>query len=389
MVLDFVALLAFVIWLYLAFGRGGFWLGAERDDFDPPLPTQPPGGAPSVVVVIPARNEAEGVGECVGSLLRQDYRGLRAVVLVDDESTDGTAAVAREAAAACGAADRLTIVAGTPLPAGWTGKLWAMQQGIASATASGPPPDFLLLTDADIVYAPQMLGWLVAHAGANKLALASLMVTLRCDSLPERSLIPAFIFFFQMLYPFSWVNRPAAATAAAAGGCMLVRADALQQGGGIEAIRSALIDDCALAAVLKAKGPIWLGLTARVRSLRRYPQWSDISHMVSRTAYAQLRYSPPLLLATVAGLALVYLAPPLAALYGTGASRAFGIGAWAIMAILFQPTLRFYTLSPLWGLALPAIAGAYLVFTVQSAIASIRGKGGLWKGRFQAAAGAK
>ena len=387
MVLDFVALLAFVIWLYLAFGRGGFWLGAERDDFDSPLPPRLPG--PSVVVVIPARNEAEGVSACVGSLLRQHYRGLRAVVLVDDESTDGTAAVAREAAAACGAADRLTIVAGTPLPAGWTGKLWAMQQGIASATASGPPPDFLLLTDADIVYAPQVLSWLVAHASANKLALASLMVTLRCDSLPERSLIPAFIFFFQMLYPFSWVNRPAAATAAAAGGCMLVRADALQQAGGIEAIRSALIDDCALAAVLKAKSPIWLGLTARVRSLRRYPQWSDISHMVSRTAYAQLRYSPPLLLATVAGLALVYLVPPLAALFGSGASRAFGIGAWAIMAILFQPTLRSYGLPPLWGVALPAIAGAYLVFMVQSAIASVRGKGGLWKGRFQAAAGAK
>jgi hopene-associated glycosyltransferase HpnB len=386
MVLDFVALLAFAVWLYLAFGRGGFWLGAERDDFDPPAP--PPGATPAVIVVIPARNEAEGVGECVGSLLRQDYRGLRAVVLVDDESSDGTAAVARAAAAACGAGDRLTVVAGTPLAPGWTGKLWAMRQGIAAATASDPP-DFLLLTDADIVYAPQVLGWLVAHASANKLTLASFMVTLRCDSLPERSLIPAFIFFFQMLYPFSWVNRPADPTAAAAGGCMLVRTDALQQAGGIEAIRSALIDDCALAAVLKANGPIWLGLTARVHSLRRYPEWSDVSHMVSRTAYAQLRYSPLLLLATVAGMTLVYLAPPAAALFGTGASRALGIGAWAIMAILFQPTLRSYRLSPLWGLALPAIAGAYLVFTVQSAIASIRGKGGLWKGRFQAAAGAK
>jgi hopene-associated glycosyltransferase HpnB len=385
MVFDFVALLAFVIWLYLAFGHGGFWLGAERDDFDPPPLAQPPG----VSVVIPARNEAEGVGECVGSLLRQDYRELRSVVLVDDESSDGTAQVARQAAAACGAADRLTIVAGTPLPPGWTGKLWAMRQGIAAASASDPPPDFLLLTDADIVYAPHVLGWLVAHASANKLVLASFMVELRCDSLPERSLIPAFIFFFQMLYPFSWVNRPAGATAAAAGGCMLVRADALQQAGGIDAIRSALIDDCALAAALKAKGPIWLGLTGRVRSLRRYPQWSDIAHMVSRTAYAQLRYSPLLLVATVAGLTLVYLVPPAAALFGTGPTRALGIGAWAIMAILFQPTLRAYRLSPLWGLALPAIAGAYLVFTIQSAIASIRGKGGLWKGRFQAAAGAK
>src|SRR5258708_2283107 len=220
MVFDFVALLAFVIWLYLAFGRGGFWLGAERDDFDLPLPAQPPG----VTVVIPARNEAEGVGDCVGSLLRQDYRGLGGVVLVDDESSDATVQVAREAAAACGAADRLTIVAGTPLPAGWTGKLWAMRQGIAAASASGPPPDFLLLTDADIVYAPQVLGWLVAHASANKLVLASFMVELRCETLPERSLIPAFIFFFQMLYPFSWVNRPAGATAAASGGCTLVGA---------------------------------------------------------------------------------------------------------------------------------------------------------------------
>jgi len=340
-------------------------------------------------VVIPARNEAEGVGACVGSLLRQDYRGLRAVVLVDDESSDGTAQVARDAADACGGADRLTIVSGTPLPPGWTGKLWAMRQGIAAATASSPPPEFLLLTDADIVYAPQVLDWLVAHASANKLVLASFMVELRCESLPERSLIPAFLFFFQMLYPFAWANRPAAATAAAAGGCMLVRTDTLQQAGGIDAIRSALIDDCALASALKKKGPIWLALTARVRSLRRYPDWSDIARMVSRTAYAQLDYSPLLLLATVAGMTLVYLVPPTATLFGTGATRALGLGAWAIMAILFQPTLRSYRLSPLWGVALPAIAAAYLVFTVQSAIASLRGKGGLWKGRFQAAAGAK
>jgi hopene-associated glycosyltransferase HpnB len=384
MVFDFLALLAFAVWLYLAFGRGGFWLGAERDDFDPPSPAQ----TPEVTAVIPARNEAEGVGACVESLLRQDYRGLRAVVLVDDESSDGTAMAARQAGAACGAADRLTIVAGTPPAPGWTGKLWAMRQGIAAATA-GPPPDFLLLTDADIVYAPQVLGWLVAHASANRLVLASFMVELRCDSLPERGFIPAFIFFFQMLYPFAWVNRPAAATAAAAGGCMLVRADALQQAGGIDAIRSALIDDCALAAALKTQGPIWLGLTGRVRSLRRYPHWSDVGHMVSRTAYAQLRYSPPLLLATVAALAFVYLLPPVATIFGAGPGRAFGIGAWAIMAILFQPTLRSYRLSPLWGFALPAIAAAYLVFTVQSAIASMRGKGGLWKGRFQAAAGSK
>jgi hopene-associated glycosyltransferase HpnB len=384
MVFDFVALLAFVIWLYIAFGHGGFWLGAERDDFDPPELAD----RPSVCAVIPARNEADGVGECVGSLLRQDYPGLRSVVLVDDESTDGTAEIARRAAAASGAAERLTIMPGVPLPQGWTGKLWAMRQGIAAATASDSPPDFLLLTDADIVYQPHVLAWLVAHATASRLVLTSFMVQLRCETLPERSLIPAFIFFFEMLYPFAWVNRPAAATAAAAGGCMLVRTDALRQAGGIDAIRSALIDDCALAALLKAQGPIWLGLTSRVHSLRRYTQWSDVAQMVSRTAYAQLRYSPLLLVATVAGLALVYLVPPFAAAFGGGFARVFGIAAWAIMALLFQPTLRFYRLSALWGFALPLIAAAYLGFTVQSAVASIRGKGGLWKGRFQAA-GAK
>jgi hopene-associated glycosyltransferase HpnB len=384
MAFEFFALIAFLIWLYLAFGHGGFWLGAERDDFDPPAPDR----QPKVCVVIPARNEAEGVGECVGSLLRQDYRGLKSVVLVDDESTDGTADVARRAAAACDAADRLTIVPGTPLPKGWTGKLWAMRQGIAAATASDSPPDYLLLTDADIVYQPHVLSWLVAHASSKDLVLASFMASLRCETAAERGLIPAFIFFFQMLYPFSKVNRPEDATAAAAGGCMLVRAEALRRAGGIDAIRTALIDDCALAALLKAKGPIWLGLTSRVRSLREYARWSDVAHMVSRTAYAQLRYSPLLLAGTVAGLTLVYLAPPFAALFGSGLTRGFGIAAWAIMALAFQPTLRFYRLSPWWGFALPAIAAAYLVFTVQSAIASIRGKGGLWKGRFQAA-GAK
>ena len=199
MAFEFVALIAFLIWLYLAFAHGGFWLGAERDDFDPPAPERPA----SVCVVIPARNEADGVGQCVGSLVRQDYHGLKSVVLVDDESTDGTADVARRAATACDAADRLAIVTGTPLPKGWTGKLWAMNQGIAAAMASDSPPDYLLLTDADIVYEPHVLSWLVAHACANDLVLVSFMVSLRCQTAAERGLIPAFIFFFQMLYPFS------------------------------------------------------------------------------------------------------------------------------------------------------------------------------------------
>jgi hopene-associated glycosyltransferase HpnB len=213
------------------------------------------------------------------------------------------------------------------------------------------------------------------------------MVKLRCESLAERALIPAFIFFFEMLYPFAWINRPRAATAGAAGGCMLVRADALGQAGGIEAIRNALIDDCALARVLKARGPIWLGLTQRAHSIRPYPGLQDIRRMVARSAYAQLRYSPLILTGVVAGMGVTYLAPPLIALLGSGWPRIMGLAAWLLMAVAFQPTLRFYRLSPLWGIALPAIAFCYTLFTLDSALQYARGKGGLWKGRVQAGDG--
>ena len=238
---------------------------------------------------------------------------------------------------------------GHPLPAGWTGKLWAVKQGIDAAMASPQPPDYLLLTDADIVHDPDSVRRLAAHAQADGLVLTSLMVKLRCESFAERVSIPAFIFFFQMLYPFSWVNRPGNAMAAAAGGCMLVRADALQKAGGIEAIRGALIDDCALAKALKKQGPIWLGLTDRVHSIRPYPDFADIRRMVARSAYAQLGYSPLVLAGTVLGMLLTYLAPPLFALFGSGAARVIGLVTWLMMAIAFQPTLRFYRLSPLVG----------------------------------------
>jgi hopene-associated glycosyltransferase HpnB len=210
------------------------------------------------------------------------------------------------------------------------------------------------------------------------------MVRLNCESTAERSLIPAFVFFFQMLYPFAWVNRRDNATAAAAGGCMLIRTDALQKTGGIEAIRNALIDDCALAKLLKAQGPIRLALTERVRSIRPYPDFADVRRMVARSAYAQLDYSPLLLISTVAGMALVYLAPPLLAVFGSGLARWLGLAAWVLMAIAFQPTLRLYRLSPLWGMALPAIALCYTLYTIDSALQFARGKGGLWKGRVQA-----
>ena len=378
MILDAIAAVAVAIWLYLVVARGGFWLCAEREGGGHPQPE----AWPSVAIVVPARNEAECIGESLGSLLRQDYPGPWTVILVDDDSSDGTAAVARRAADAGNGAGRLQIVAGQPLPRGWTGKLWALKQGIDAAETRAP--DFVLLTDADIAYAPEVLGALVARARAEELVLTSLMVKLNCESFAEKSLIPAFIFFFQMLYPFAWVNRSDSATAAAAGGCMLIRADVLRTAGGIGAIRNALIDDCALAKLLKSHGPIRLGLTERVHSIRPYPAIGDIRRMVARSAYAQLHYSLPLLIGTVLGMAIVYLAPPLLAIFGSGLARWLGVAAWGLMALAFQPTLRLYRLSPLWGLALPAIALCYMLFTIDSALQYARGKGGLWKGRIQA-----
>ena len=372
-----VASIALAVWLYLLLARGAFWRCSERDDWGvAQLPAWP-----RVAAVVPARNEADCIGESIGSLLAQDYHGGWAVVLVDDDSNDGTAEVARRVA---NADARLRVVTSRGLPAGWTGKLWAAKQGIDAATALPQPPDYLLLTDADIVHAPDSVSRLVAHAEAKHLVLTSLMVKLHCESFAERAAIPAFIFFFQMLYPFSSVNRPQSAVAAAAGGCMLVRSDALRNAGGIEAVRAALIDDCALAKALKAHGPIWLGLTERVRSVRRYGALADIRRMVARSAYAQLRYSPLVLSATMAGMALTYLVPPLVVIFGSGAARWIGAGTWALMFVAFQPTLRFYRLSPLWGLALPVIALQYMLFTLDSAHQYVRGQGGSWKGRVQA-----
>jgi hopene-associated glycosyltransferase HpnB len=371
--------IALAIWLYLVFAHGGFWLCRERDDGVPPRPAAWPG----VLAVVPARNEADGIAASIGSLLAQDYPAL-SIVLVDDDSSDGTADAARRAAANIGGTERLTIVTGQPLPPGWTGKLWAEKQGIAAAETRAPK--YLFLTDADIVHAADTASWLVAHAEAHGLVLTSLTAKWRCDNLAERVHIPAFIFFFQMLYPFRWVNRPDHRMAGAAGGCMLVRADALRAAGGIDVIRDALIDDCALAAALKAQGPIWLGLTDRAQSIRPYPGWGDIRRMVSRSAYAQLRYSPLLLAGTVLGMALTYLVPPAMALFAGGWAQVLGIAAWLLMAVSFQPTLRYYRASPLWGLVLPAITVLYMLYTLDSAYQYAAGKGGVWKGRVQAKA---
>jgi hopene-associated glycosyltransferase HpnB len=314
-------------------------------------------------------------------LLDQDYPGAFSVILVDDQSSDGTAAIALRAAEMRGASDRLTIVYGQALPAGWMGKTWAQQQGVALALSQSPAPSNVLLTDADIVHAPDTLRCLVAQAQARGSVLTSLMAKLHCTSFAERLLIPAFIFFFQMLYPFRWVNSLRRTTAAAAGGCMLVRCDALATVGGVAAIHDAVIDDCALAAKLKQCGPIWLGLTERARSIRRYPRLADIRQMVARSAYAQLKYSPILLAVAVVGLSLVYVSPVLFALFGSGLAQALGIASWALMAISFIPTLRFYRMPLLWGLALPVIGLIYLVFTIDSAFQHARRGGGMWKGR--------
>ncbi|TMJ45601.1 MAG: glycosyltransferase [Alphaproteobacteria bacterium] len=368
---------ALAVWLYLIFARGAFWRCSQRDDWpSPQVPARPP-----VAAVVPARNEADCIGRTIASLLAQDYPGPWTVILVDDDSSDGTAEIAHRGA---DGNERLKVVRSRGLPAGWTGKLWAIKQGIDAAAALPQPPVYVLLTDADIVHATDSVSRLVAHAERNALVLTSLMVKLHCESFAERIAIPAFVFFFQMLYPFVWVNRRQSSVAAAAGGCMLVRADVLQKAGGMDAIRAALIDDCALAKLLKAHGPIWLGLTERVRSIRRYPAVSDIRRMVVRSAYAQLSYSPLVLGGTVVSMALTYLLPPLLAIFGSGIARVIAVVAWGLMFIAFQPTLRFYRLSPLWGLALPAIALEYMIFTLDSARQYMRGRGGSWKGRLQA-----
>src|SRR3989441_2437755 len=368
-----IALLSCVIWIYLLAARGGFWRALQRGDERPTI--APPNLRwPSVVAIIPARNEAAVIGGSIGSLLRQNYRGSFAVIVVDDHSTDGTAAAARHAAAAEGASDRVIVLAAPRLPDGWTGKLWAMHRGVGHAQALPEPPDYLLLIDADIHCADETLTELIRRAVRDGLLLTSLMAKLRCQSFVERALIPAFIFFFQMLYPFAWVNRADRATAAAAGGCMLVNRRSLQVTGGIEAIRGELIDDCALARLLKGHGPIWLGLTERVHSVRAYASLAEMRRMIVRCAYAQLRFSPWLLAGATAAMIITYLAPPALALFGSGAAQLLGALAWAQMALALQPTLRLYALSPWWGLALPVIAATYVVFMFDSAYQHRRGR---------------
>ncbi len=375
-----LGLLSLAIWVYLIVARGGFWRCASRLEPVAKLTHD----APSVVAVVPARDEAQVITQCIVSLLRQEYPGEFGIVLVDDHSSDDTAEIARRAACSIGAEARLRIVAAPALAAGWTGKLWALKTGTTALETAGQGPEYLWLTDADIAYAPDALRALVAKAQSGGLALTSIMASLRSESPAERALVPAFVFFFQMLYPFAWVNDAARRTAAAAGGCMLVRREVLDRAGGLDAIRNALIDDCALAKRVKPHGAIWLGFSDKVKSLRAYGSLGEIRRMVARTAYCQLRYSPLRLAFTAIALSVTFLAPPVLAFAADGAARVLAIAAWVLMGAAFQPTLRFYRASAAWGWALPLVAAVYLMFTMDSALQHRRARGGLWKGRAQA-----
>jgi hopene-associated glycosyltransferase HpnB len=367
------------IWVYLLFFRGGFWWLPYR-----PAPIAANVGRRSVVAVIPARDEAPVVGHAVASLLGQDYGGSFHIVVVDDQSSDGTAEAARTAAVAAGAPDRLTICRGNPVPPGWTGKLWAMSQGIEAARSMRP--DYFLLTDADIAHDSGNLRELVSRCEIEGYDLVSLMVRLHCRSLWERLLIPAFVFFFFKLYPPRWVADPARRTAGAAGGCMLIRATTLDRIGGIGNIRGEIIDDCALARRVKSVGKVWLGPARHTTSIREYRSWRPIWDMVVRSAFAQLDYSAVMLALTLLMLSLTYLAPPLLVLSSQPAALLCGGFAWLGMSIAFLPTLRAFYAPRLIALLLPLIALFYVAATVASAVLFWRGRGGYWKGRVQAPA---
>jgi len=365
-------------WTFLWLFRGGFWC-IDRE----PVP-QPPAEWPDVVAVIPARNEAEVIGETLRSLWAQQYPGRLRIVLVDDHSHDGTAEVARQAAAALGREGDLHVLPAEPLPAGWTGKVWAMEQGLRRGLPADDPARYVLFSDADISHGPAALRELVSRAEAGPCDLVSFMVRLECRSRAERLMIPAFVFFFKLLYPFRQINDPRHPLAGAAGGTMLVRRTALERIGGMACIRHALIDDCSLGAAVKRGGHrIWLGMSDESRSTRGYGTLDEILRMIARTAYTQLGYNPLMLAGCVLGLGFTFLAPPLLLLFAAGWARLLGGLAYLLMTALFVPMLRFYRLSALWAVQLPVTACVYLWATLLSAWWHHRGKGGQWKGRSQ------
>ncbi|WP_406055772.1 glycosyltransferase [Streptomyces sp. NBC_01077] len=388
--LSWFALVSLAVWVWLLLGQGFFWrtdqrlppVDGGRADEDLHARVEPDRW-PRVAVVVPARDEAEVLPLSLPSLLAQDYPGVAEVILVDDGSTDGTGSLAAELAGRRGGLPLTVVSSGEPEP-GWTGKLWALRHGMALARTRGP--EFLLLTDADIAHEPDSLRLLVSAATANDLDLVSQMARLRVESLWERLVVPAFVYFFAQLYPFRWINRARPLATAAAGGCVLLRTETAVAADVPEVIRQAVIDDVSLArAVRRSGGRIWLGLAERVDSVRPYPGLGDLWRMVARSAYAQLRHNPLLLLGTAAGLVLVYVVPPVTlvagAIGGDGVAAWAGGAAWAVMAGTYVPMLRYYR-QPLWlAPLLPFTAFLYLLMTVDSAVRHYRGVGAAWKGR--------
>lgn len=373
-----LATIPLVTWIYLFFARGQFWQ-LQEDNSEPESLQR----WPRVVAIVPARNEAAGISQAVSSLAKQDYPGEFSVIVVDDHSDDGTAELALKAAAEAIAPAKIAVHAARALPSGWTGKVWAMNEGVRAA--ADRQPDFFWFTDADIVHAPGTLRRLASRAERDSLDLVSLMVLLQARTFPERLLIPPFLYFFLMLYPPRWIADPKARTAGAAGGCVLLRRSALERAGGLEAIRSEVIDDCSLAqAVKRSGGRLWMGLTRASVSLRSYGSFSEIRDLIARTAFTQLRYSFFLLLGTLAGLFVTYVLPLLSFLSGEDPGWFLAATAICLMAVSFGVTVRFYNLPFFWALTLPFAAMFYAYATALSAVRYWLGHGGQWKGRSQA-----
>lgn len=378
---EFLGIITLGIWLHLFFGRGWFWrvnrVDADRQP-DPQL-----GLSPKVIAIVPARNEAKTINRVVTSMVQQDYPGSFSIVIVDDHSEDATANLAGQAAKENGGEERVRIVRASELPEGWTGKLWALNEGVSNSAEQAPT--FFWFTDADVTHAPDTLRRLVARAEQDQLDLASLMVLLQAEALPERALIPAFLYFFLMLYPPQWIGDEELATAGAAGGCILLKRAALERIGGFSAIRGEVIDDCALArAVKQSGGRLWMGLTRKSTSLRSYGTFSEIRDLIARTAFTQLRYSPFLLLGTLAGMFLTYIAPVMLLFTHDSSAKILGFLAWLLMSLSFLPTVLFYRLSLLGAPLLPLTAVFYSYATWLSALRYWLGEGGQWKGRAQA-----
>jgi hopene-associated glycosyltransferase HpnB len=370
------------IWTYLLLFRGFFWREAPKAAPETGLESWP-----EVAVVTPARNEADVVGQSMAALLAQDYPGTIHIVLVDDDSTDGTGEAAERAVANSQTRHELTVVKNAALAPGWTGKLWAVNRGLSELERLAPSAKYVLLTDADILHERGSLKQLVSRAEQGGFRLVSLMARLRTETFAEKALIPAYIFYFQKLYPFAWVSDPKHKMAGAAGGCMLVDRAALNDIGGIAAIRHELIDDCALGKAIKAKGPIWLGLADGVASLRGYPRWSDVWMLVARSAFTQLGFSGGMLVVATLSMLATYVLPPHLTLFAEGPACLVALAAWLMMLFAYQPTLRYHRMSPLWSLALPLVAIFYTAATIDSALRYWSGRGGQWKGRMQASRG--